>query len=111
MTRTTVVFLYIVLFFFAPQKVFTQTNKETVTLVTFLKQVEKKYDITFSYADANLEGKTIELPSNNLLLDELLIYLSERTNLNFQRLGDRIMVIKKKPKKPTQVLAYLKHNF
>lgn len=98
MTRTTVVFLYIVLFFFAPLKVFTQTNKETIPLITFLKQAEAKYNITFSYADANLDNKTIVIPSNEFSLEELLKYLSKRTDLSFERLGNRVLVIKK-PKK------------
>ena len=98
MIRTTIVFLNIVLFFFAPLKGFSQTNKETIPLVTFLKQIEAKHNVTFSYADANLEGKTISVPVTNLSLDQILIYLSERTELTFQQLGDRVLVIKKSKK-------------
>ena len=95
MTRTAVVILYIVLFFFAPLSVYTQTNKETIPLVEFLKQAETKYNISFSYADANIINEVIEVPSSEQSLEELLIYLNKNTSLTFQQLGSRILVIKK----------------
>ena len=95
MTRTAVVILYIVLFFFAPLSVYTQTNKETIPLVEFLKQAETKYNISFSYADANIINEVIEVPSSEQSLEELLIYLNKNTSLAFQQLGSRILVIKK----------------
>jgi hypothetical protein len=105
-TRRVTVFLYIVLIFFAPLKGLSQTNKETIPLVIFLKLLEAKHSITFSYADANLKGKTILVPTTELSLDEILIYLSERSELTFQRLGDRVLVIKKSKKNNSSLNSF-----
>lgn len=99
MTRTTLRFLYIVLFFFSFLTVTAQINKETIPLVVFLKQLEKKHHITFSYADANIKGKTIALPSSSLSLNDALNYISTNTNLAFETINNKILIVKKEEKK------------
>lgn len=95
MNRTTLVFLYIVLFFFSFLQSYAQTNKEKQPLISFLKGVEKQYNVQFSYADANLKEKTIEVPSRELSFEELLNYLENNTRLIFERLNDTFIIIKK----------------
>ena len=102
MTRTTLSFLYIVLFFFSFLTVTAQTNKETIPLVDFLKQLEKEHNVSFTYADANLKGKTIVIPSSNLSLKDVLNYISDNTNLAFQTINNRILVVKKEDKKQSK---------
>ncbi|WP_347922554.1 TonB-dependent receptor [Pontimicrobium sp. SW4] len=102
MTRTTLSFLYIVLFFFSSLTVAAQINKETIPLVAFLKQIETAHNVTFSYADANLKDKTIVLPSSGLSLTEVLDYISANTNLSFETLDNKILIIKKEAQKPSK---------
>ena len=102
MTRTTLSFLYIVLFFFSSLTVTAQINKETIPLVDFLKQIETTHNITFSYADANLKDKTIILPPSGLSLTEVLDYITANTNLSFEALGNKILIIKKEALKPSK---------
>ena len=108
MSRTTLVFLYFLLFFFSFLNAEAQSIKEEQqTLISFLKQVETQYNIQFSYADANLKGKTITVPSQKLSFEELLIYLENNTNLVFEKLNNTFIAIKKgKQPKPfnTQLL-------
>jgi len=107
-SRTTLVFLYFLLFFFSFLNAEAQSIKEEQqTLISFLKQVETQYNVQFSYADANLKGKTINIPSQKLSFEELLIYLENNTNLVFEKLNNTFIVIKKgKQPKPfnTQLL-------
>ena len=99
MSRTTLVFLYIILFFFSYLNVEAQINKqEKQSLISVLKEVEVQYNVQFSYADANLKGKTILRPAKKLSLQELLSYLEINTNLVFESLNDNIIVIKKSKK-------------
>jgi len=95
-SRTTLVFLYILLFFFSFLNAEAQSIKEEQQmLISFLKQVETQYNVQFSYADANLKGKTINVPAQKLSFEELLIYLENNTNLVFERLNNTFIVIKK----------------
>jgi len=70
-------------------------KEEQQMLISFLKQVETQYNVQFSYADANLKGKTINVPAQKLSFEELLIYLENNTNLVFERLNNTFIVIKK----------------
>jgi len=97
-TRTILSFLHIVLFFFSFLTVTAQINKETIPLVDFLKHIEKKHNVTFSYADANVKDKAIVITRSNLSLSEVLDYISNNTNLVFQRIDNRILILKKEEK-------------
>ena len=108
MNKTTLVFLNVILFFFS----FTQTQEQIVeeekqSLISVLKQIESQYEIRFSYADANLINKTIDVPPKNLSLEELLEYLEVNTFLIFEKLNNNSIIIrnfsKRKPFK-TQFL-------
>ena len=95
MNKTTLVFLYVILFFFSFLQLEAQTNKEEKQpLISVLKQLESQYGIRFSYADANLNNKTIVLPSKVLSIDELLIYLENNTSLSFEKLNNKSIVIR-----------------
>ncbi len=96
MSKTTLVFQYILLFFFSFLNSEAQSIKEEQQiLISFLKEVETQYNVQFSYADANLKGKTISVPSQKLSFEELLIYLENNTHLVFERLNNTFIVIKK----------------
>jgi TonB-dependent Receptor Plug Domain len=106
-SRTTSVFLYILLFFFSFLNAEAQSIKEEQqTLISFLKKVETQYNVQFSYADANLKEKTITIPAQKLSFKELLIYLENNTNLIFEILNDTFIVIKKR-KEPNQFYTQL----
>jgi len=93
--KTTLVFLYIFLFFFSFLQLSAQTNKEeSIALISILKQLESQYGIRFSYADANLKNKTIAIPPKSLSLDELLKYLEVNTSLSFEKLNSKSIVIR-----------------
>ena len=95
MNKTTLVFLYVILFFFTFLQSEAQNKEEKQPLISVLKQIESQYGITFSYADENLIDKTIIAPSEDLSLDELLDYLENNTTLTFKKLNDNSIVIRK----------------
>jgi len=106
--KTTLVFLYVILFFFSLLQLEAQTNKEEKQpLISVLKQLESQYGIRFSYADANLNNKTIILPSKDLSIDELLIYLENNTSLSFEKLNNKSIVIRNLFQKKNVSTQYL----
>ncbi len=108
MNKTTLVFLYVFLFFFSFLQSEAQTNKEEKSpLITVLKQLESQYGITFSFADENLINKTIIIPSKDLSLEELLNYLENNTTLTFKKLNDSSIVIRNVPQKKSITTQYL----
>ena len=108
MNKTTLVFLYVFLFFFSFLQSEAQTNKEEkLPLITVLKQLESQYGITFSFADENLINKTIIIPSKDLSLEELLNYLEKNTALIFKKLNDNSIVIRNVSQKKSITTEYL----
>jgi len=83
-------FLSLSLFSINAQK--SQVKKQP--LATVLNILEKRYDISFSYADETIKDLNILLPPSNLTLSEALNILKEATLLEFDLLDERFVVIK-----------------
>ncbi|MBU3822691.1 TonB-dependent receptor plug domain-containing protein [Flavobacteriaceae bacterium XHP0103] len=69
-------------------------QEEKQPLSSVLKLLEKRYSISFSYADANIQDKYSILPNEAFSLEESLIILKEQTQLEFELLGNRFIAIK-----------------
>jgi hypothetical protein len=69
-----------------------QQEKQPLLLV--LKILETRYNISFSFVDSTIENKNSLLPSADLLLKDALNILKTETNLDFEVLNNRFIVIK-----------------
>lgn len=87
-------FLFLFLFTSLPLKAQIVNNK--LPLVSVLDSLQTRYNITFTYADANIEDIEITMPSEKLSLKEVLYYLNGNTNLRFERLDSNQIVIQTK---------------
>ena len=95
MNKSTLVCLTFFAFFLGNFCSYSQINqKEQQSLVSVLKLIENKYNISFSYADENLKTKELYLPPNNLSLTDLLWYLEEQTGLEFLILNESTIIIR-----------------
>jgi hypothetical protein len=63
-------------------------TREPIPLVKFLEFFQNIYQITFSYADANIENKIINVPDKTLSLEELITYIELETGLTLQKISD-----------------------
>ena len=72
-----------------------EVQKEKQQLIEILKRLENKYSISFSYADDTIKDKASAIPNNNLSLKEALEFLKKETELDFELLDSRFVVIKK----------------
>ncbi|WP_179319275.1 TonB-dependent receptor plug domain-containing protein [Winogradskyella helgolandensis] len=85
-------FFYIVCFSFC-NLTFSQEQEVEKPLVQILQELEKKYAVKFSFETKSIEGISIKSPSLKLSIQQVLIQLNRDTNLNFEMLSHRFIVI------------------
>lgn len=69
-------------------------QKEKQPLITIIKALEKKYNISFSYADEVIKAKEASPLKDDLTLQEALEFLKLETKLDYELLDNRFVVIK-----------------
>ncbi len=87
--------IFVVLFFFS-WFCMSQTKQNLVELSIILKNIEQKFDISFSYADKLVKTISIQPPNQDLNLDKTLDYLRANTNLQFTKLSERFYAVTQK---------------
>ena len=68
-------------------------NEEPQPLVQILEQIEKQYDVKFSYETKTIEGITLVLPDLKLSIEQVLSELRFLTSLEFKVLDSRFIAI------------------
>jgi hypothetical protein len=68
-------------------------NKEQKPLAQILEQIEKRYDVKFSYETKTLDNIVIHPLSSKLTLEEVLYELNTHTPLDFKILSSRFIAI------------------
>lgn len=86
------------LFFITSCHLAQSQNKEEQPLAYILEQLEKRYDVKFSYETKTIEGVAVSPLSAELSLDEALDKLKSITQLNFKVLSSRFIAISAKHK-------------
>lgn len=71
-------------------------QKEKQDLASILTFLEDLYEVRFSYADEVVKTIKLKLPERDLTLTDILNFISAETNLNFQLLDNRFIVITEK---------------
>ena len=76
-----------------------KAQEKKIPLVEALAELQLRYNITFTYADANLRGIEIILPPAQLPVEEVLDYLAKSTGLVFEALEEGFVAIRR-PRDP-----------
>jgi len=63
------------------------------SLEKILKTLERRFDVSFTYSDENINGVSILPPPSKLDLEESLRHLGQETGLHFQRLSERYIAV------------------
>ena len=96
MSRKGLLSIFYLLFFLNVAYLNAQTiQKEKQSLISILKILETRYGISFSFVDDTIKDKETRLPDSDLILEEALKLLKIDTQLDFQLLDKRFVVIKK----------------
>lgn len=69
-------------------------EENTITLKSYLNQLEKKYDVKFSFVDEDLSGVNITIPNINNL-NSILTALESQTKLKIEKLSNRYYTLVK----------------
>tara|TARA_R110000751_G_scaffold29734_1_gene76489 strand:+ start:232661 stop:235228 length:2568 start_codon:yes stop_codon:yes gene_type:complete len=65
------------------------------TLISYLKTLEDRFDVKFSYIDEDLEGLTITIPGNLSSLEDILQYVEDSLQIETEKLNDRYYTLSK----------------
>lgn len=72
---------------------FSQNSNEKIALSKLIPDLEKAYEIKFSYADTDLKNIFTPLPSKEISIAKLLLFLNEQTFLQFNTRDNRYVTI------------------
>ncbi len=77
-------------------KMQSQDKQETpVPLVSYIKILESKFDIKFSYINEDVENISIAVPNNLVSLNDILEYIQSQFQIKAQKLSDRYYTLTK----------------
>ena len=94
MSKKYIVIFYFCIFLFCGLKLHSQTEqKNEFPLVQVLKSIEEQFNISFSYADLTIAEKFVAQPKDNISLNDIIEALAVETELYFEFLDDRFIVI------------------
>ncbi|PCJ94539.1 MAG: TonB-dependent receptor [Flavobacteriaceae bacterium] len=65
-----------------------ETPEASITLISYLQQLEKEYDVKFSYADEHIQSFMITNPKSEGL-EGILKNIQDQTQLKIQKINDR----------------------
>lgn len=85
-------FFFYILIFLVSNATAQQEDQE-IPLEAIFKLVEEKHQVTFTYADKNIESIFIQPPNMELDLSSILQYLEKRSGLTLRQLNDRFIAV------------------
>ncbi|PWL38071.1 TonB-dependent receptor [Flagellimonas aquimarina] len=83
-------------FFFLCLNINAQGGQDTpLTLVQYIKNLEDKFNVKFSYINEDLEDITIIVPENLVSLNDIFKYIEDQFQIKTEKLNDRYYTITK----------------
>ncbi|WP_299188046.1 TonB-dependent siderophore receptor [uncultured Aquimarina sp.] len=74
-------------------KVNSQTEKDTISLISFLNTIQKKFGYDFSYVNQELENINIIKPSDSISFERTIVYLRNNTPFDYTILKNNSVAI------------------
>jgi len=91
--------VFLIFIFLIPLQVFSQSDQETIPLITILNLLQKKFDCNFTYIDEDIEEIQIQNPPLAYNLKEVIQYLDKNTPIEYTFVNDKNIVLGVKTKK------------
>ena len=82
--------------FFLVLNLFAQDKGKIMPFKKIIIDIEEQHGVSFNYTEDNIEGLELNPPKKTLSLEEKLKYLSQKTNLSFENIGNKFINIYKK---------------
>ncbi len=86
-------FLFIAFFFVL--NLFAQDKGKVMPFKKIIIAIEKQHQVSFNYTGDLIDGLQIYPPKKSLSLDQKLQYLSQKTHLSFENIGNQFINIYK----------------
>lgn len=103
-------FHFLFLLFFFVLNIFAQDNGKVMPFKKIIANIEQQHQVTFNYTEENISGLELIPPKKSLSLEKKLEYLSKKTNLAFENLGNKFINIYKKVNQPEIICGYVFSN-
>ena len=72
-----------------------EKQQSPLTLISYIKSLEDRFNVKFSYIDEDLEGLTLILPENLTSLEDILQYVEDSLQIEADKLNDRYYTLSK----------------
>ncbi|MDC6366628.1 MULTISPECIES: carboxypeptidase-like regulatory domain-containing protein [Flavobacteriaceae] len=72
-----------------------ESIESAIPLTSYIKQLEQKFNIKFSYVNEDLEDITITIPNNLVSLDDILTYIDSQFQISAAKLNNRYYTLTK----------------
>ncbi|KQB39687.1 TonB-dependent receptor [Flavobacterium aquidurense] len=100
-------FHFLFLLFFSVLNLFAQDKEKVMTLKKIIIDIEKQHQVSFNYTEDNIINLELTPPKKALSLEQKLEYLSLKTNLSFENIGNKFINIYKKETKVPIICGYV----
>jgi hypothetical protein len=84
-----------------------QDGSKAIALKAILQSIEKQHHVYFNYIEDEIVVIKIEPPKKSLPLNEKLVYLHKKTNLQFEKVDNQFITITTKQKEGELVCGYV----
>jgi len=72
-----------------------EKQQSSIALISYIKTLENRFDVKFSYIDEDLYGLTIAIPESLTSLDEILQYVEDTLQIETKKLNERYYALSK----------------
>ncbi len=103
-------FHFLFFLFFLALNLFAQGQGQVMPFKKIISEIEKQHQVSFNYTEDNIAGLELIPPKKTLSLAQKLEYLSKKTNLSFENIGNQFINIYKKSDEPQIICGYVFSN-
>jgi hypothetical protein len=100
-------FHFLFIAFFLVLTLFAQDKGKVMPFKKIIISIEKQHQVSFNYTGDLIDGLQLYPPKKTLSLDQKLQYLSQKTHLSFENIGNQFINIYKKELKSSIICGYV----
>lgn len=93
--------------FFLALNLFAQDKGKVMSFKNIINDIEQQHTVSFNYTEENIIGLQLSPPKKTFTLDQKLQYLSKKTNLSFENIGNKFINVYKKEHDAPVICGYV----
>lgn len=103
-------FHFLFCLFFLVLNLFAQDKEKLMPFKKIIIDIEQQHQVSFNYTEDNIAGLELIPPKKSLSLEQKLKYLSQKTHLSFENIGNKFINIYKKDNEAPIFCGYVFSN-